>query len=81
MSAIATGTQAADRIDYWIRRHLFQHCHVDHRSQSEKKFKPAWDRRIVLSAIGQCLKDQYNVSTSPMPRHLAALVEQLETQR
>lgn len=81
MSTIATTTQAADRVDYWVRRHVFHYCYGAHPSQTENKRKPAWDRRIVLSAIGQCLKDQYDALARPMPGHLAVLVEQLETQR
>jgi transposase InsO family protein len=38
------------------------------------------DRRIGLSAIGQCLKDQYDALAIPIPPHLAKLVKQLETQ-
>jgi hypothetical protein len=56
----------ADRIDYWIRRRVVP-C-------------PAHFRRVGLTAIGQCLKDQYDAVTTPMPAHLAALVEQLEMQ-
>jgi hypothetical protein len=41
---------------------------------------PARDRRVGLSAIGQCLTDQYDALAPPVPPHLAALVEQLETQ-
>jgi len=52
-----------------------------HPSQTENQRKPAWDRRVVLSAIGQCLKDQYDALASPVPPQLAALVRQLETQK
>jgi hypothetical protein len=69
---------AADRIDYWIRRHVIQYCHGTHPSQS--KLSPARDRRVGLLAIGQCLKDQYEALATPIPPHLAALVKQLETQ-
>jgi hypothetical protein len=34
----------------------------------------------MLSAIGQCLKDQYALAT-PVPPQLAALVKQLEAQK
>jgi hypothetical protein len=81
MSTTAATAQTADRIDYWIRRHVIPYCHGTHPSQSQIKFNSARDRRVGLSAIGQCLKDQYDALASPMPRHLAALVEQLETQR
>jgi hypothetical protein len=37
------------------------------------------DRRVLLSAIGQCLKDRYPLAT-PVPPQLAALVKQLEAQ-
>jgi hypothetical protein len=79
MSTIAAAAQTADGIDYWIRRHVIPYCHGT--SQSQIEFNSARDRRVGLSAIGQCLKDQYDAVASPMPRHLAALVEQLETQR
>jgi hypothetical protein len=35
----------------------------------------------LVSAIGQCLKDQYDAVATPIPSHLAALVKQLETQK
>jgi hypothetical protein len=79
MSTIAAAAQTADRIDYRIRRHVIQYGTPP--SQSQSKFIPSRDRRVGLSAVGQCLKDQYDALASPMPRHLAALVEQLETQR
>jgi hypothetical protein len=53
---------AADRIDYWIRRHVFQHY------PSQSRLNPARDRRVGLSAIGQCLKDQYAAAATPIPR-------------
>ena len=81
MSTIAAAAQTADRIDYWIRRHVIPYCYGTHPSQSQSKFNPSRDRRVGLLAIGQCLKDQYDALASPMPRHLAALVEQLEAQR
>jgi len=81
MSTIAAAAQTADRIDYWIRRRVIPYCYGTHPSQSQIKLTPGRDRRVGLSAIGQCLKDQYDALASPMPRHLAALVEQLETQR
>ena len=81
MSTIAAAAQTADRIDYWIRRHVIQSCYGTHPSPSRSKFSPSRDRRVGLSAIGQCLKDQYDALATPLPRHLAALVEQLETQK
>jgi hypothetical protein len=81
MSTIATTAQTADRIDYWVRRHLFHYCYGAHPSQSESKRKPPWDRRLMLSAIGQYLKDQYDALATPVPPQLAALVKQLEVQR
>jgi hypothetical protein len=80
MSTIATTAQTADRIDYWVRRHLFHYCYGAHPSPSGSKGKPAWDRSIMLSAIGQCLKDRYALAT-PVPPQLAALVKQLEAQK
>ena len=81
MSTVAAAAQTADCIDYWIRRHVIQYCYGTHPSQSQSKFNPARDRRVGLLAIGQCLKEQYDALTTPMPRHLAALVQQLEMQR
>jgi hypothetical protein len=65
---------AVDRIDYWIRRHVFQHY------PSQSTVNPARDGRVGQSAIGQCLKDQYDAVATPIPPHLAALVKQLKTQ-
>ena len=76
MSTIAAAALTADRIDFWIRRHVIQYCHGAHPS----KLNPARDRRVGLSAIGQCLKEQYDALATPIPLHLAALVSQLETQ-
>jgi hypothetical protein len=52
MSTIAAAAQTADRIDYWIRRHVSQYCYGTHPSQSQSKFNPARDRRVGLLAIG-----------------------------
>jgi len=74
MSTIAAVAQTADRIDYWIRRHAIQ----PHPSQSNVNYTR--DRRVGLLAIGQCLKDQYDAFSAPVPPHLATLVQQLEPQ-
>jgi hypothetical protein len=79
MSTIAAAAQTADRIDYWIRRHVIQYCYGTHATESQSKLNSARDRRVGLLAIGQCLKDQYDALATTMPRHLAALVKQLET--
>ena len=63
----------ADRIDYWIRRHIAP-C------PPQSNVNPARDRLVGLSAIGQCLKDQYDALATPVPPHLVALVKQVETQ-
>jgi hypothetical protein len=78
MSTIATAARTADRIDNWIRRHVIVSCYGTHPPQS--KLNSARDRRVGLSAIGQCLKDQYDALATPVPLHLAALLKQLETQ-
>jgi hypothetical protein len=70
---------AADRIDYWIRRHVIVPSYQTH-PPSQSKLNSARDRRVGLSAIGQCLKNQYEALASPTPPHLASLVKQLETQ-
>jgi len=78
MSTIAAAARTADRIDHWIRQNVILYCHGAYPSQS--KWNPARHRRVGLSAIGQCLKDQYDTLATPIPPHLAALVRQLETQ-
>jgi hypothetical protein len=79
MPTIAAAARTADRIDYWIRRHVIVSCYGTH-PPSQSKLNSARDRRVRLSAIGQCLKDQYDALVSPIPPHLASLVKQLETQ-
>jgi hypothetical protein len=78
MSTIAAAAQTADRIDYWIRRHVISVLLRNASLSKPKQVQPARDRRVGLLAIGQCLKEQYDAL---MPRHLAALVQQLEMQR
>ena len=79
MSTIAAGARTADRIDYWIRRHVIQPCYGTYPSQSN--WNPARYRRVGLSAIGQCLKDQYDALAAPVPPHIARLAEQLDKQK
>jgi hypothetical protein len=43
------------------------------------RLNPGRDKRLLLSAIGQCLKAQYHTLAAPIP--LAALVKQLEKQK
>jgi hypothetical protein len=71
-----TAVQTVDRIDYWIRRHVFQSCVGAHPSQT--KLNPAHERCVWLSAIGQSLKNQYDALAAPVPPHLVALVKQIE---
>jgi hypothetical protein len=78
MSTIATAVRTADHIDHWIRQHLIPYCHRTYPSQST--WSPARNRRVALSATGQCLKDQYDALATPIPPHLDALVKQLKTQ-
>ena len=78
MSTIAAAVQTADRIDHWIRQQVIPYCHGTYPSQS--MWNPAYNRRVGLLAIGQCLKDQYDALATPIPAHLAALLKQLETQ-
>ena len=40
----------------------------------------ARNRSVWLSAIGKSLKGEYDAAATPLPGHLAALVNQLETQ-
>ena len=84
--------RTADRIDYGIRRrihatdlaasNLWPTKDRPHRSTvssaPHSKLFPASDRSVWLS-IGDCLRAQYDALAPPMPTHIAALVEQLET--
>ena len=72
---------AADRLDYWIRRHAVPLYCGTHPVQTKSNRNSARDRVVALSAIGQCLKDQYDALATPVPPHLAALIEQLKTQK
>ena len=62
---------AADRIDWWIRRHIV------HRAATPSNVNGARDRYVALNAIGRSLRDQYDSLAAPVPPHLAALIEQL----
>ncbi len=80
---LAAGVRTADRIDYWIRRRV----HATDLAPSN--LWPAQDRphrsrvsgapHSKLFPIGNCLRAQYDALAPPMPPHIAALVEQLET--
>jgi hypothetical protein len=48
---------------------------------SQNKAVLAWDSSVWLSAIGQCLRAQYDALAAPIPPHMAELVEQLETKK
>jgi hypothetical protein len=48
---------------------------------SQSKAVLAWDSSVWLSALGQCLKAQYDALAALIPPQVAALVEQLETQK
>jgi hypothetical protein len=69
----AAAVQTADRIDDGIRRHAIQ------TRPSQSKINSARDRSVWLTAIGQSLKDQYDALATPVPRHIAALVEKFDT--
>jgi hypothetical protein len=91
-SQLAAVVRTADRIDYWIRRRVhatdlapsnrWPAQDRPHRSRvsgaPHSKVFPASDRSVWLS-IGNCLRAQYDALAPPMPPHIAALVEQLET--
>jgi hypothetical protein len=82
--------RTADRIDYSIRRHihatdhLWPAPHAIRRSRAngarQSKLIPAPDRSVLLS-IGRNLKAQYDAFLAPLPPHITALVEQLETKK
>jgi len=47
MSTIAAAAQTADRIDYWIRRHVIQYCYGSH----PLKVKPS-SIPLAIDALG-----------------------------
>jgi hypothetical protein len=73
MSTIAAAALTAN----WIPPHIIQYCYGTYPSQ----LYPRGGRRVGMLAIGKCLKDQYDALATPMPRHLAVLVNQLEMQK
>ena len=89
---LAAVVRTADRIDFWVRRRVHApHLVPSNLWPAEdrpyrlrmsggchSKLFPAGDRSVWLS-IGNCLRAQYNALAAPMPPHIAALVEQLET--
>ena len=79
LSRMSTFASTVDQIDYWIRRHLIQYWDETHPSQL--KLNPGRDKRVGLSALGQCRKGQYGALVTPIALHLAALVNQLEMQK
>jgi hypothetical protein len=44
---MSTTAQTADRIDYWIRRHVIPYCHGTHPSQAKSSSIP-----LVIDAWG-----------------------------
>jgi hypothetical protein len=82
--------RTADRIDYSIRRythttdHLRSTSHAIRRSRAngapQSKLIPASERSVWLS-IGHSLRVQYDALAAPVPPHITALVEQLETKK
>jgi hypothetical protein len=56
---------------------IIQYCYGTYPSQ----LHPRGGRRVGMLAIGKCLKNQYDALATPMPRHLAVLVNQLEMQK
>jgi hypothetical protein len=82
--------RTADRIDYCIRRyihatdHLWSTPHAIRRPRAtdarQSKLIPAPDRSVWLS-IGHYLRVQYDALSAPIPPHITALVEQLETKK
>jgi hypothetical protein len=63
----------ADRIEHWVRRHIVP-C------PPQKNVNSARDRFVALTSTARGLKDQYDALATPVPRNLAAVVDQLKTQ-
>ena len=89
---LAAVIRTAHRIDYWVRRrvhatdlvppNLWPAQDRPHRSRmsgaSHSQVFPPGDRSVWLS-IGNGLRARYDALAPPVPPHIAALVEQLET--
>jgi hypothetical protein len=89
---LAAVIRTAHRIDYWVRRrvhatdlvppNLWPAQDRPHRSRmsgaSHSQVFPAGDRSVWLS-IGNGLRARYDALAPPVPPHISALVEQLET--
>jgi hypothetical protein len=69
MSTLAAAALTADRIDYWIRRHVIQYWHEAHPSQ--QKLSPAQDKCIGSPTIGQSPKHWYGAFATSEPVALA----------
>jgi hypothetical protein len=79
---LAAVVRTADRIDYWIRRpvHAAEPAPLPAQDRPHRpRVSGAPSDRSVWLSIGDCLRAQYDALAPPMPPHIAALVEQLET--
>jgi hypothetical protein len=61
----------ADRVDYRTHRYVVP-C------PTHVTINPALLRRAGLTAVGQCLREQYDAAMTPVPAYLSALVDQLK---
>ena len=50
-------------------------------TRSSQRLNPGRHKYLLLSAIGQCLKAQYDTLAAYVPTRLAALIKQLEKQK
>jgi hypothetical protein len=83
--------RAANDLDDWIRRYVVEHplrygptefCADQSQSaKGQKSVPPASGDRSVWLALGHCLRVQYDALATPVPPHIAGLVEQLDTQK
>jgi hypothetical protein len=77
--------QAADRLDYWIRRYVVDHPLRHHptvfSSGQRRSAVSVRDSAVWMLAIGNSLKAQYDSRAAPLPPHIVALVEQLEMKK
>jgi hypothetical protein len=73
-SNLAPAVRAADRVDYWIRRQVVPLEDVFLRAGPRINPPP---QRVWLSAIGQCLKAQYDdaLAAAPIPRRPLQLTQ------
>src|SRR5262249_13260616 len=70
---------AAERLDYWIRRHAIPlYCGI-HPAQNNRN--AARDSQLWLAAIRQIRKEHHSRCSRPVPPILVALIDKLKAKK